>query len=161
MAARPSTRGIDDPGLTYPYVIRPANRSFDLSMHLCRASLGRGRTTPVPLLAPSTRGDKTIGLSAVLSGVSIYWPLSAALVQAVARESRKNPMRVTHYLPLLAFVATLVPAAAAWSQAVTPQAQILQPIDESKRISLKGNTLPVANNENDRGQVSPRLPMTD
>ena len=70
-------------------------------------------------------------------------------------------MRVTHYLPLLAFVATLVPAAAACSQAVTPQAQILQPIDESKRISLKGNTLPVANNENDRGQVSPRLPMTD
>jgi Pro-kumamolisin, activation domain/Bacterial Ig-like domain (group 3) len=70
-------------------------------------------------------------------------------------------MRVTHYFPLLALVATLVPAAAAWSQAVTPAAQIFQPVDESKRITLKGNTLPVANSENDRGQVSPRLPMTD
>ena len=70
-------------------------------------------------------------------------------------------MRVPHYFSLLAFVATLVPAPAAWSQAVTPAAQILQPVDESKRITLKGNTLPVANSENDRGSVSPRLPMTD
>jgi hypothetical protein len=91
----------------------------------------------------------------------MYWPLSASLFPAVARESRKNPMRFTHYLSLLAFLGTLVPAAAAWSQAVTPEAQVLSPIDENKMFTLKGNTLPVANADNDRGRVNPQLRMTD
>jgi hypothetical protein len=91
----------------------------------------------------------------------MYWPLSASLFPAVARESRKKPMRLTHYFSLLAFLGTLVPAAAVWSQAVTPAAQILSPIDENKMFTLKGNTLPVANADNDRGRVSPRLRMTD
>jgi hypothetical protein len=91
----------------------------------------------------------------------MYWPLSAALFLAVARESRKNPMRFTHYFSPLAFLGTLVPVAAAWPQAVMPAAQIVSPIDESKLFPLKGNTLPVANADNDRGRVSPKLRMTD
>ena len=70
-------------------------------------------------------------------------------------------MRFTRYFPLLAFLGALVPAAAGWSQAATPAAQILSPIDETKMFTLKGNTLPVANADNDRGRVSPRLRMTD
>ena len=91
----------------------------------------------------------------------MYCPLSASLFLAVARESRKNPMRFTHFFSLLASLGALVPAAAAWPQAVMPAAQIVSPIDESKLFTLKGNTLPVANADNDRGRVSPQLRMTD
>src|SRR6202021_4231322 len=67
----------------------------------------------------------------------------------------------THYFSLLAFLGTLIPVAAAWPQAVMPAAQIGSPIDESKLFTLKGNPLPVANADNDRGRVSPQLRLTD
>ena len=70
-------------------------------------------------------------------------------------------MRRTRFFPLLALISILVPAVSARSQAVTPSAQILHPVDESKRVTLVGNTHPLANARTDRGRVSPDLPMTD
>jgi subtilase family serine protease len=69
-------------------------------------------------------------------------------------------MRRTRFFPLLALIGTLVPAASAWSQAVTPSVQILHPVDETRLITLQGNTHPLANARTDRGPVSPDLPMT-
>jgi subtilase family serine protease len=47
------------------------------------------------------------------------------------------------------------------AQSVAPTVQIVNAIDESKLVTLKGNTHPLANVKNDRGRVSPTLPMTD
>lgn len=52
-------------------------------------------------------------------------------------------------------------APAAPAQQYAPQVRIVERIDESQLTTLKGNTLPVANAKNDRGLVSPNLPMTD
>ncbi len=51
--------------------------------------------------------------------------------------------------------------AVALAQAVAPSVRIVRPIEESARVTLKGNTHPLANARNDRGRVSPDLPMTD
>jgi hypothetical protein len=42
-----------------------------------------------------------------------------------------------------------------------PAVRIIDRIDESSLVTLKGNTHPAANAKNDRGRVSPTLPMTD
>jgi subtilase family serine protease len=47
------------------------------------------------------------------------------------------------------------------AQAVAPSVQVVNRIDESSLVTLKGNTHPFANAKNDRGRVSPDLPMTD
>jgi subtilase family serine protease len=47
------------------------------------------------------------------------------------------------------------------AQEVAPAIRIVDRIDESKLVTLKGNTHPAANAKNDRGRVSPDLPMTD
>jgi hypothetical protein len=47
------------------------------------------------------------------------------------------------------------------AQSFTPVRRIVNKIDESQLVTLKGNTHPSANAKNDRGRVSPDLPMTD
>jgi hypothetical protein len=47
------------------------------------------------------------------------------------------------------------------AQAVAPAVRILNRIDESQLVSLKGNTHPFANARNDQGKVADSLPMSD
>jgi len=47
------------------------------------------------------------------------------------------------------------------AQQFAPAVRIVDKIDESNLVTLKGNTHPSANAKNDRGRVSPSLPMTD
>ena len=68
-------------------------------------------------------------------------------------------MRSARFIVLIAFICAYLSVAAA--QAVAPSVQIVRAIDESKLVSLKGNTHPFANAKNDRGRVSPNLRMTD
>ncbi len=72
-------------------------------------------------------------------------------------------MRPTRSLPFLAVF--LLICASPWSvrsdaQAAAPAVRIVNAIDESSLVTLKGNTHPFANPANDRGRVSPSLPMT-
>ena len=55
----------------------------------------------------------------------------------------------------------LVCSSALEAQGVAPTIRIVDRIDESNLVTLKGNTHPAANAKNDRGRVSPDLPMTD
>ena len=76
-------------------------------------------------------------------------------------------MRRMRSLPLLALTSgLLLPCAmvfrtAAAAQSAAPAVRIVAQIDESNLVTLKGNTHPAANARNDRGPVSPGLPMTD
>ncbi len=47
------------------------------------------------------------------------------------------------------------------AQAVAPSIRVVNSINESRLVTLKGNTQPFANAKNDRGRVNPDLPMTD
>jgi hypothetical protein len=47
------------------------------------------------------------------------------------------------------------------AQRFTPAARIVDRIDETQLVTLKGNTHPAATAKNDLGRVSPDLPMTD
>ncbi len=55
----------------------------------------------------------------------------------------------------------LVCSPALEAQGVAPKIRIVNRIDESNLVTLRGNTHPGANAKNDRGRVSPDLPMTD
>ena len=57
--------------------------------------------------------------------------------------------------------AALLCGAALPAQSFTPQRRIVDRIDESRLVALKGNTHPAANAQNDRGRVSPDLRMSD
>jgi subtilase family serine protease len=70
-------------------------------------------------------------------------------------------MRCRRSIPLYILTVILLSATAAKPQAVAPTVQIVNTIDESNLTTLKGNTHPLANAMNDRGPVSPSLPMTD
>ncbi len=50
---------------------------------------------------------------------------------------------------------------AAQGQRVAPTVRIVNRIDESQLVTLKGNTHPFANARHDMGKVSDSLPMTD
>lgn len=68
-------------------------------------------------------------------------------------------------LPLSALASALlisafVPAGI-HGQGVVAAARIVNRIDESQLVTLKGNTHPFANAKNDRGKVADNLPMTD
>lgn len=69
-----------------------------------------------------------------------------------------RPMRTFAHCVLAAL---LLSATAAKPQAITPAVRIVNAIDENNLVTLKGNTHPLANAKNDRGSVSPSLPMTD
>jgi subtilase family serine protease len=70
-------------------------------------------------------------------------------------------MRILRSLPVFAFVVALIAGSALVAQQPAPAARIVEKIDESQLVTLKGNTLPAANAANDVGRVSPGLPMTD
>jgi subtilase family serine protease len=70
-------------------------------------------------------------------------------------------MRSPRSFPLSVLAVILLSATAARPQAVAPSVRIVGAIDESNLVTLKGNTHPLANAKNDRGLVSPSLPMTD
>lgn len=70
-------------------------------------------------------------------------------------------MRSMRLFPLLAIIGALLSGTAARAQAVAPALRIVNAIDENNLVTLKGNTHPFANATNDRGRVSPDLPMTD
>lgn len=46
-----------------------------------------------------------------------------------------------------------------WPQAVSPQSRIVQRVDEGVRVTLRGNTHPLAQAQYDRGVAPPDLPM--
>ena len=76
--------------------------------------------------------------------------------------------KVSRFLvPLACVLLSLYPGSFASAQQApraTPrivEARIVEAIDESRLTTLKGNTRPEARAENDRGPVSPNLPMSD
>ena len=75
-------------------------------------------------------------------------------------------MRPIRSLPILAVILAILlavvslPSPAAQAQAVAPTVRIVNAIDENNLVTLTGNTHPLANARNDRGRVSPDLPMT-
>src|ERR1039457_49955 len=70
-------------------------------------------------------------------------------------------MRPQHSFPLCVLAGAFLFSTAAMSQRFAPTVRIVDRIDESQLITLRGNTLPVANAKNDVGRVDPSLPMTD
>ena len=64
-------------------------------------------------------------------------------------------------LPLCVLASVFLCSAASMAQNVAPAVRIVNPIDENQLVTLAGNTHPAANAKNDRGPVSPGLPMTD
>ncbi|MGD0096379.1 MAG: protease pro-enzyme activation domain-containing protein [Terracidiphilus sp.] len=76
-------------------------------------------------------------------------------------------MRSMRFLPYCVIsgallCSTALPGASTLAaQEVAPTIRIVNRIDESQRVTLKGNTYPAANAKNDVGRVSPDLPMTD
>jgi len=70
-------------------------------------------------------------------------------------------------LPLALLTGALLCASALFSaprliaQSFAPTVRIVDRIDETSLVTLKGNTHPAANAKNDQGRVSPSLPMTD
>jgi len=73
-------------------------------------------------------------------------------------------MRPTRSLPFLAAILlgfAPLSSVRATAQSAAPAARIVNAIDESSLVTLKGDTHPLANAANDRGRVSPDLPMTD
>ena len=65
------------------------------------------------------------------------------------------------YVPLCILSSALLVPAFAQGQGVVAAARILNRIDESQLVTLKGNTHPFANSRHDLGKVADNLPMTD
>jgi hypothetical protein len=63
-------------------------------------------------------------------------------------------------LPLLVAGGAVFCCASLIAQNSAPAPQIVDRIDDSQLVTLKGNTHPAARAANDRGPVSPDLPMT-
>src|ERR1039458_9241669 len=61
-------------------------------------------------------------------------------------------------LTWLLFYWILIPALS-WSQIPSPQSRIVQRVDESALVTLRGNTHPLAQPQFDRGAAPPDLPM--
>jgi uncharacterized protein YceK len=74
-------------------------------------------------------------------------------------------MRLLRSLPLSllasALLVSLLCSSNLMAQGVAPRVRIVNRIDESNLVTLKGNTHPAANAKNDQGRVSPSLPMSD
>ena len=64
-------------------------------------------------------------------------------------------------LSLRVLTSALLFTTALTAQQFASKVRIVDRIDESNLVSLKGNTHPLANAKNDLGRVSPNLPMTD
>jgi hypothetical protein len=78
---------------------------------------------------------------------------------------RSLPPRITLsaslYITLCIFASALLFPALAQGQAAAPAVRIVNRIDESQLVTLKGNTPPFANAKHDMGKVADSLPMTD
>src|ERR1035437_2616406 len=77
---------------------------------------------------------------------------------------RKGPITAMSHLrslPLCAAAAVLLCCPALIAQNAAPSVRIVNRINENQLVMLKGNTHPLAKAKNDRGRVSPELPMTD
>jgi hypothetical protein len=74
-----------------------------------------------------------------------------------------NPRRLSLSIKAVALLSfTLLLCSSVLSaQRSAPTVRIVSRIDDSSLVTLKGNTHPAANASNDRGEVSPTLPMTD
>ena len=70
-------------------------------------------------------------------------------------------MRSMSSLPLCALVCLSLGSSILEAQGVAPTVRIVDRIDESNLVTLRGNTHPAANARNDRGRVSPELRMSD
>ena len=74
-------------------------------------------------------------------------------------------MRSLPFLALILFTCASLSCVRSIAQsaapAVAPTVRIVNAIDDGSLVTLKGNTHPFANARNDRGRVSPDLPMTD
>jgi hypothetical protein len=70
------------------------------------------------------------------------------------------PLQIRSF-SLRVLASSLLCATAAMCQQVAPSIRIVDKIDESNLVTLKGNTHPAANAKNDLGKVSDGLPMTD
>ena len=68
-------------------------------------------------------------------------------------------MRIQRH-PIVSLTAIACLSAAAWAAPAAP-VRIVAPIDDNHRVTLVGNTHPLARARYDRGRVSPELPMGD
>jgi hypothetical protein len=69
-------------------------------------------------------------------------------------------MRLLRTLHLCLFPLVFVASTPALTQTAAPTVRIVEKIDENQLVPLKGNTLPVANAQNDLGPVDANLAMT-
>jgi hypothetical protein len=67
--------------------------------------------------------------------------------------------RQLSFLPIWLFVSLFLSIGIATAQTVRTRSLITQPVDEAQRITLKGNTYPLARPEFDRGTAPLSLPM--
>src|ERR1017187_2912537 len=70
-------------------------------------------------------------------------------------------MCVLRLFSILVFASALLCGIGAMAQAFAPAVRIVDRIEENHLVTLKGSTHPAAKAANDRGRVSPDLPMTD
>ena len=75
--------------------------------------------------------------------------------------SQKITLNLLRSFSKFVFVSALLCGTAAMAQQFAPATRIVDRIDENHLVTLKGNTHPAATAANDRGRVSPDLPMTD
>ena len=69
-------------------------------------------------------------------------------------------IRAVRFLPLFVLAMATV-SVAAKAESVAPKVRIVDAVDETHLVALKGNTHPAANAKNDVGKVSDALPMSD
>jgi hypothetical protein len=70
---------------------------------------------------------------------------------------RISDLSLSRFL-LLHFCLFLIPIAA-WPQTASPQSRIVERVDESALVALRGNTHPLAQSQFDQGAAPPDLPM--
>jgi len=74
---------------------------------------------------------------------------------------RSLPPYVRLCVPLCILASALLFPALSQGQGVAPTVRIVNRIDESQLVTLRGNTHPFANSKHDQGKVADNLPMTD
>jgi len=74
---------------------------------------------------------------------------------------RSLPLHVTLCIPMCVLPGAFLFPAISQGQGVAPTVRIINRIDESQFVTLRGNTHPFANAKHDQGKVADSLPMTD
>ena len=70
-------------------------------------------------------------------------------------------MRPLHKFLSCLVALALLSATSAIAQTSPSRARITEPVNDEQLVTLRGNTVPAANAQNDRGRVSPQLRMSD